>query len=108
MPQVKSLNHLYSHERHQLGNELGSLRSYFSSIGEGLGEILDVLRRRGFFFGLVTIPTPQLGSLGDRHTIILNRAVPDLEDGVEIENSVLVLTTYQMPSGNIEMESYVS
>jgi hypothetical protein len=90
---MKTLNKT---ERTKINDRLFGLPTYYQSVGLALGSILEVLESYGLYFEVLYVPKTGTSRI-------------DLKsEDSEIENSLLSLQTYEMPSGRIEAVFYLS
>lgn len=93
---------LASKIRHKVNKGLHGLPTYHDSPGLALAAVGEVLETEGLWFGMVWVP--KTGTV--RVTVMTGK--PDTSEEREVSNSLLIVQTHEMPSGRVELTSYLS
>ena len=91
-----------SKTRSKINRRLMSLPTYHETPGLALAAVLEVLEAFGLWVGMVWVP--KTGTV--RVTTMTGQ--PDTSEEREVDNSLLILQTHEMPSGRVELTSYMS
>ena len=93
---------LLSKTRNKINRQLTKLPTYHESPGLALAAVEEVLEPHGLWMGMVW--APKTGTV--RVTLMTGQSGTNEER--EIENSLLIFQTHEMPSGRVELTTYMS
>lgn len=96
------MTRLLSKTRSKINRKLTALPTYHETPGLALSAVLEVLEPFGLWVGMVWVP--KTGTI--RVTVMAGQ--PDTAEETEVSNSLLILQTHEMPSGRVELTSYMS
>jgi hypothetical protein len=88
--------------RNRANKALRALPLFHETPGLAYGAALDALAPEGLWAGLAWVP--KSGTV--RITLMTGR--PDTPEEREVDGSLLILQTHQMPSGRTELTAYLS
>jgi len=88
--------------RNRVNRGISKLPVFHETPGLALSAVTSVMETEGLWIGMVWVP--KSGTI----RVPVMQGNPDTSDDQEISNSFLIVQTHEMPSGRIELTSYLS